>query len=166
MLNNGCIYKVGTRDKVPSDQAIPEEEVRNMLLPKVFMDDFFNDDFMPRVRDASRSNEWLKTDIIEKEDKYELAVNLPGFQKENVKISLDEGYLTINASTNNEKKDEEEGKVIRRERFQGSCQRSFYVGDQVTKEDISAKFDNGVLHLTVPKVTKKEVPSEQFIEIE
>ncbi len=143
-----------------------------MLLPRVFMNSFMDDDMRdffndrPLVRNTDSG--WMKTDVIEKENQYELDMNLPGFAKENVKISLNDGYLTVSAATSNENTENNtEGRVIRRERFQGSCQRSFYVGEYVKKEDIKAKFENGVLHLTVPKnVPVKEEPVEQFIEIE
>ena len=140
-----------------------------MLLPRVFLNSFMDDDFFnnrPLTRSADSS--WMKTDITETENGYELDMNLPGFAKENVKISLNDGYLTISASTSDEDtKNDEKGRMIRRERFQGSCQRSFYVGEYVKKEDIKAKFDNGVLHLNVPKnIPVKEEPVEQFIEIE
>ena len=86
----------------------------------------------------------MKTDIKDADDHYEITMNLPGIKKENVKAELKDGYMTIHVSsnTNNDEKDEN-GKYIRRERFSGNCSRSFYVGDQITEEDIKAKFENG-----------------------
>ena len=84
---------------------------------------------------------------------------MPGFDKENVQIELNDGYLTINASTNEEKEDKDEnGTFLRKERFVGSCRRSFYVGDDVYGRDISAKFENGILSINVPK---KELPKPE-----
>ena len=114
---------------------------------------------MPAVRQTS--DHLMKTDVRETENGYELAVDLPGIKKEDVKAKLDDGYLTITASTsqNNDEKDKN-GRYIRRERFSGSYSRSFYVGEGVKEEDIKAKFDNGVLTLDVPKV-KPEPQKEQ-----
>ena len=101
----------------------------------------------------------MKTDVKETDKAYELDINLPGFDKENVQIELNDGYLTINASTNEEKEDKDEnGTFLRKERFVGSCRRSFYVGDDVSEDDISAKFENGILSINVPK---KELPKPE-----
>ena len=98
--------------------------------------------------------------MYKRQDKaYELDIDLPGFDKENVQIELNDGYLTINASTNEEKEDKDEnGTFLRKERFVGSCRRSFYVGDDVSEDDISAKFENGILSINVPK---KELPKPE-----
>lgn len=101
----------------------------------------------------------MKTDVKETDKAYELDIDLPGFDKENVQIELNDGYLTINASTNEEKEDKDEnGTFLRKERFVGSCRRSFYVGDDVSEDDISAKFENGILSINVPK---KELPKPE-----
>ena len=97
-----------------------------------------------------------------------MKIDLPGFKKEDLKLQLKDGYLNISAS-HNENKDEKDksGKIVRQERYTGSMQRSFYVGEDVKQSDIAAKFENGVLALTVPKVEpKKEVPEEKYIAIE
>ena len=96
-----------------------------------------------------------------------LTMNLPGVKKEDVTAELKDGYLTIHA-TSNQNKDEkdEDGKYIRRERYSGSCNRSFYVGDAVTEEDIKASFENGTLKMTIPKKEAKAVPEKKFISIE
>ena len=146
-----------------------------MLMPSIFgeslFDDFF-DDFARPARSAARYNtpttNVMRTDVKEDENGYELHIELPGYQKEDVKAQLKDGYLTIQAekNQNNDQKDED-GKFIRRERFYGSCSRSFYVGEGLTEEDIKAKFENGVLKIAVPK--KEKVPAveeNKYIAIE
>ena len=110
----------------------------------------------------------MTTDVKEDEQGYEITMNIPGVKKEDVKAELKDGYLTIQA-TSNSKKDEKdsEGRYIRRERYCGSCSRSFYVGEEMTEEDIKAKFENGTLKLTLPKKeAKKAVPEKKYIAIE
>ena len=143
-----------------------------MLMPSIFGENFVDDFFGY----PTRSNKYyvdhhdlMKTDIKEKEDQFELDINLPGFKKENISAELKDGYLTISAHTSkdSEEKDETSGKYIRKERYEGSCSRSFYVGEDVTKEDIKAKYENGILSLVVPKVDKKpKVEEKHFISIE
>ena len=120
-----------------------------------------------QARDFMRAD-LMKTDIRELDDKYELAVELPGYKKEEVELTLDKGYLTIAAKKveNNEEKDTE-GKVLRQERFAGSMHRSFFVGEDVKHEDISAKFEDGILKIGVPKKEKQEeIPEVKTIAIE
>lgn len=144
-----------------------------MLMPSLFgenlLDDFFD---MPGLRYYGRTandcQNMMSTDVKETKDGYEIAMNLPGFKKENVKAELKDGYLTINASANtsNDTKDEE-GKYIRRERFSGSCSRSFYVGEQMKQEDIKARFEDGVLKIDFPKLeAKPAVEQKHYIAIE
>ncbi len=140
-----------------------------------FFDDFENeveDEFFHPVRrgHSGRGNaaDMMRTDVREKDADYEVTMNLPGIQKENVKVQLEGGYLTVTASsdTNNDQKDDN-GKYIRRERYMGSFSRSFYVGEDVKQEDIKAKFENGTLILTVPKKEEQPAVEEQhYIEIE
>lgn len=146
-----------------------------MLRPSILHSDFVNDVFdsmfsMPFDFDKSFSDVQLKmnADVKEYGDKYVLELELPGFKKEEIKAELEEGYLTIHAS-HEENKDEkdEEGKYIRKERYQGESRRSFYVGDSVTEEDIKANFENGVLKMTIPKIERKpEVEQTKYIQIE
>ena len=148
-----------------------------MLMPSVFGDNLFdemmrvpfNKDFWNDFGFQSRKAEssLMSTDIKENEGSYELDIELPGYKKEDIKAELKKGYLTIQAVRNvdNSQKDEN-GKYIRRERYSGSCQRSFYVGDAVTQEDVSAKFEDGILKLTVPKKDKAQVEQKQYIAIE
>ena len=117
------------------------------------------------ARPASRS---MNTDIKETENNYQIEMELPGFTKEDVKADLKDGYLTIQAS-HDESKDskDENGKYLRKERYSGSCSRSFYVGEAVTQEDIKAKFTDGILTVLVPKMEKKpEVEEKRYISIE
>ena len=108
----------------------------------------------------------MKTDVKETEDSFEVDVDLPGFKKDEIKLELNNGYLTISTEKSLEKKEEKEGKVIRQERFAGSMQRSFYVGQTLTEEDIKAKYENGVLSLTLPKKDARKVPEKKQILIE
>jgi len=149
-----------------------------MLLPDVFGKGFF-DDFMDdpwdrffRTAPAARAAEQpaargMRTDIREIENAYEIAMDLPGFKKEDVTAELHDGYLTVSASRNesNEEKDEK-GNYIRRERYSGSYKRSFFVGKDVEQEDIHAKFEDGVLKLEIPKDVPKKVEEKKVITIE
>ncbi len=139
-----------------------------MLVPSIFntslSNDFFNDSFDNMFRDAFRSPfgsmnsaSYMSTDIQDLGDKYQLEVELPGYEKKDLKADLKDGYLTISAERNiNKEEKDEKGKFVRRERYMGSCQRSFFVGKEVRQEDIHASFENGILKLTVPK---KEIPA-------
>jgi HSP20 family molecular chaperone IbpA len=110
----------------------------------------------------------MKTDIKETDDGFELDIDLPGYKKEDVKAQLKDGYMTISAETsqNNDEKDDN-GKYIRRERYYGTCSRSFYVGENITEEDIKAKFENGILRISVPKKeAQPAVEENKYISIE
>ena len=139
-----------------------------MMLPGIFgenlLDDWFDDNW--NSWDYSNTS-LMNTDIKENDNNYELTMNLPGVKKEDVTAELKDGYLTIHA-TSNQNKDEkdEDGKYIRRERYSGSCNRSFYVGDAITEEDIKANFENGTLKMLIPKKEAKAVPEKKFISIE
>ena len=109
----------------------------------------------------------MKTDIKEKNNEYLLAVDLPGYDKNDIKISVEDGYLNIHAKTNTEKEDKEEGMFVRKERYYGECSRSFYVGNNITDEEIKATYKNGTLKLVIPKKEeKKELPEKKYIQIE
>ena len=102
----------------------------------------------------------MKTDIRDTSQGYELDIDMPGFKKEDIRAELKDGYLTIRAQTNGERDEKDDnGRYIRRERYSGSCQRSFDVGREVVQEDIRARFDNGILKLTVPK--KEALPKTE-----
>ena len=110
----------------------------------------------------------MRTDVKDTASAYELEIELPGVKKEDLKAELKDGYLTITASVGNKKEEkQEDGKYIRRERYAGTCSRSFYVGDEMKQEDIKAKFENGVLKITVPKKEEKPVvENNSYITIE
>ena len=144
-----------------------------MLMPSIFGEDLF-DDWMrfPVERETrnytNRTADLMKTDIKDKDGNYELSIDLPGFNKEDMKIQLKEGYLTIQAArTDNRDEKDENGKYVRRERYKGRCSRSFFVGKTIQQEDVHAKYENGVLKVTFPKEeTKKEVEEKKCISIE
>ena len=109
----------------------------------------------------------MKTDVKETDEGYELDVELPGFKKDEIKLELNSGYLTISTEKNLEKDEKsQQGKILRQERYSGTMQRSFYVGGSITEEDIKAKYENGVLSLTVPKKDARKVPEKKQILIE
>ncbi|MCR5117070.1 MAG: Hsp20/alpha crystallin family protein [Lachnospiraceae bacterium] len=141
-----------------------------MLMPSLF-DEFFDDFARPAksvVRYNYPANAVMKTDVKEDENGYHLDIELPGYKKDDIKAELKEGYMTITA-TKAENKDEadKKGNYIRRERYQGTSSRSFYVGEEVKEEDIKAKFEDGILKVFVPKIEAvPEVPETKFIAIE
>ena len=150
-----------------------------MFYPKLFHDDFF-DDFMgfafPRMRPAEDVDSKLyakhvpglmKTDIRDKDGNYELDIDLPGFKKDEITLTLDNGYLVVGAckSMNEEEKDDS-GKLLRKERYSGAMQRSFYVGEGIDENDVRAKFEDGVLSLVFPKEKEPELPEKKTIMIE
>ena len=143
-----------------------------MLMPSIFgeslIDDFFDYPQKSFSFRTSNANGLMKTDIKEKKDAYELSVAVPGVNKEDITVELADGYLNISATTKHEKNDEgDDHHYIRRERYYGSCSRSFYVGEDVTEEDIKAKVENGILTIDIPKIEKKpEVPEKKVIAIE
>ena len=123
-----------------------------MLMPSIFGENFL-DDFFAAPFGGYSDSEIMKTDIEDKDGGYELTMNMPGYKKEDVKAELKDGYMTISAEKKSEdsEKDEKSGKYLRRERYYGSCSRSFYVGEDITEEDIKAKFEDGILKIAVPK---------------
>ena len=147
-----------------------------MLMPRIFDDDFF-DDWMrwPVSRSLADTEKQLygknaphvmKTDIHEHDDHYDVDIDLPGFKKDEIELSLEKGYLTVSAAKGlDQDKTDKKGKVIRQERWAGAMQRSFYVGTEIKAEDVSAKFEDGVLRLNVPK-KHPELPEKQTIAIE
>ena len=116
---------------------------------------------------GKRARNLMKTDVKETDNSYELEVDLPGFKKDEVKLQLSDGYLTISAEKGLDKDEEKHGRLIRQERYEGAMQRSFYVGDGLTEDDVKASFANGVLKISLPKAeAKKTLPEESYIEIE
>ena len=149
-----------------------------MMMPSIFGENLFDDfmnfpferDFWGRRNPLYGKNEQniMKTDVRETDSSYELDIDLPGFKKDEVTAKLENGYLTISASKglNKDEKDKENGKYIRRERYAGAVSRSFYVGEHIQQEDIHAKFEDGILRLTVPKKDAKQVDEKKYISIE
>ncbi len=141
-----------------------------MLMPSIFGDSFVDDLFGLPERSYTKSyasNGLMQTDIRETKDAYEVIMNLPGYKKEDVKGELKDGYLVISANTaQNHDEQDKEGKYIRKERYTGTCSRSFYVGDAISQEDIKAKFENGTLILQIPKEVPKKAEEAKFISIE
>lgn len=129
---------------------------RNNKLGFGFFDDVFENFFTPSFYSVRES---MKTDIKETDAGYELAIDLPGYDKNDINLSLNNGYLSIEARR--EEKEEDKDSYVRRERS-FSCTRSYYVGDTVTEEDIKAKYENGTLMLSVPKKDKKEIPPRKI----
>ena len=130
-----------------------------MLVPRRnnfdLFDDFFNDDFFSR-KEASL----MKTDIKETKNKYIVDVDLPGFKKENINLSLNDGYLSIEAKVDKEENNDKDEKFVRRERFHGECSRSFYVGKEIKEEDIDAEFKDGILKVEIPKKSEEDRAKE------
>ncbi len=152
-----------------------------MLRPSIFgeslfddwMDDFEKDfakDFFPAKNPlyGKHAKNMMKTDVRETDEGYEVDIDLPGFKKDEVNVQLNDGYITISAAKGLDKdeKDKKTGKYIRRERYAGSMSRSFYVGADVKQEDIHAKYESGILQLTIPKKDSKAIEQDNYIAIE
>ena len=145
-----------------------------MLMPSIFAENLFNDDWMdfgfPEVDKAlygKHANNVMKTDVKETDTGYEVDIDLPGFKKDEINAQLDNGYLTISAAKGLDKDEKDKkGKYIRKERYAGAMSRSFYVGEGVTQEDIKAKYEDGILRLSVPKKEAKAVENKKYIAIE
>ena len=138
-----------------------------MLMPSIFGENLF-DDWMSFPFRNFNTNSLMKTYIRETDGSFELDIDMPGFNKEDLKAELKEGYLTISASTNKDDGEKDEnGRYIRRERYVGSCSRSFYVGEDIKQDDIKAKFENGILKISVPKKeAQPKVEEDKHIAIE
>ena len=138
-----------------------------MMIPRRNHFDLFDEMFRDPFFEGTESKV-MKTDIKEKKDKYLIDIDLPGYDKEDIKMEISDGYLTVHASVNKEVDDEKEkGKYVRKERYVGECSRSFYVGENVSEDEIKAKFKNGTLTIEVPKKDdKKELPEKKYIPIE
>ena len=146
------------------------------MLPSIFgedlFDDFFNDPFgMMNVSEGrsplygKHAKNLMKTDVRETENAYEVDIDLPGFKKDEISVDLKDGYLSIRAAKGLDKDEKDKkGRYIRQERYAGACSRSFYVGD-VKPEDVSAKYEDGILKISVPKESKKELPKSSTIAI-
>ncbi|WP_040640441.1 Hsp20/alpha crystallin family protein [Pseudoramibacter alactolyticus] len=140
------------------------------MLPTIFGENIFDNLMNTFDRDFFShwdSSKLMRTDVKENDDSYELKVNLPGLKKEDVRIELNQDYLTISAKAQNANDEKDDsGKYVRRERYYGSYQRQFYLGEGVKQEDIHASMADGVLTLTIPKVDQQQVETAHRIEIE
>ena len=147
-----------------------------MLLPSIFGENLFDDwmDFpkmefpdIDRKLYGKHASNMMKTDVHEHDNAYEMDIDLPGFKKEEIDLSLENGYLIVSAAKGIDKESKDnKGKLIRQERYSGSMQRSFYIGDNVTEDEIKARFENGVLRLNIPKKDAKKVAEKKLIAIE
>jgi len=146
-----------------------------MLMPSIFGENLFNDDWMDfsfpdvdKVLYGKHAKNVIKTDVKETDNSYEVDIDLPGFKKDEIEAKLENGYLTISAAKglDKEEKNEKDGKYIRKERYSGAMSRSFYVGDELKQEDIKAKYEDGILKLSVPKKDPKKVETTKHIAIE
>ena len=148
-----------------------------MLLPAIFgenlFDDFMDDNFERNFFGSrnplygKHSKNLMKTDVKETDNGYELDIDLPGFKKDEITAHLEDGYLTVSAAKGVDKDEKDkEGRYIRRERYSGSMTRSFYVGNAVTEQDIKAKYEDGILSLSIPKKDQKAVEAKKYIAIE
>ena len=149
-----------------------------MMMPSIFgenlFDDFMNDFAFPAFQDVDKAlygkhaKNLMKTDVKDTKDGYEVDIDLPGFKKDEIKIQLNNGTLTVSAAKGLDKDEEDkEKKYVRRERYAGAMSRSFYVGDHVTEEDVHPKYENGILSFTIPKKEQKAVEQkDRFIAIE
>ena len=148
-----------------------------MLTPRIYTENLFDDWFddfpfrslenVDRKLNGKHAAKEMLTDVKEHEDHYEVEIDLPGFKKEDIKVELNEGYLTITAAKGlKEEEKNKAGKIVRQERYSGTMSRSFYVGEQMTAEDITAKYEDGVLSLNVPKKEEKKLPEKHTIMIE
>lgn len=142
-----------------------------MLRPRIFEDNFTDDLFEDMFRfpfgSGKNAMNFMSTDVKDLGESYQLDIELPGFKKEDINAELKNGYLTIHANHTEEiDKDGKEGSYVRKERYSGQCQRSFYVGEHLKEEDIKAKFENGILKLVFPKDEKKQLETTKYIMIE
>lgn len=151
-----------------------------MMMPSIFRENLFDDDWMNFPFDdfdqfwgrknplyGKHAKNMMKTDVKETDTSYEMDIDLPGFKKDEINAKLDHGYLTISAAKGLDKeKQDPKGNYIRQERYAGSMSRSFYVGDNITQDEIRAKYEDGILQLTIPKKAPKAVESEKQILIE
>ena len=146
-----------------------------MLMPSIFGESLF-DDFMEgfdfpdvdKVLYVKNAKNLMKTDVKEKDSSYEVDIDLPGFKKDEIKVQLKDGYLTVSAAKGLDKDEQDkEGKYVRRERYAGGMSRSFYVGKNVKESDVHPKYENGILSFTLPREDKKAVEEQNhYISIE
>ncbi len=140
-----------------------------MMIPRKnnfdLWEDLFDDPFFNTT--SLYESKVMRTDIKEHDKSYDIIIDLPGYEKENIKVDIEDGYLNVSATMNKNNDEKEKGKFVRRERFFGECSRSFYVGDELQVEDVKASFKNGILRLEVPKKEeRKALPEKKYINID
>ena len=148
------------------------------MLPSIFSENLFDDMFDDVFRMVpvsggrnplygKHARNLMKTDVRETKDSYELDIDLPGFKKDQITASVENGYLTVTAAKGLDKDEgDKNGRYVRRERWAGQCSRSFYVGEGITDADVRAKFEDGILRLSIPKAEQKALPEKTYIAIE
>ena len=147
-----------------------------MLMPSIFGESLF-DDFdnlmnfsfpdVDKTLYGKHAKNMMKTDVKEKDNGYEVAIDLPGFKKDEITAELKDGYLTVSAAKGLDKDEEDKkGKYIRKERYAGALSRTFYLGEEIREEEIKAKFENGILSVSIPKEEEKKVEGPKHISIE
>ena len=148
-----------------------------MLFPSVFGENLFDDwsgfpvfrgfGDIDRKLYGKNAPHMMKTDVHDNDDHFEIVMDLPGFKKDQITLKLEGGYMTVGAAKGLDKdENDKQGRLIRQERYAGAMQRSFYVGEYVTEADIRARFEDGVLHITVPKKEPPKEPQQKLIAIE
>ena len=148
-----------------------------MMMPSIFgenlFDDFMNDFSFPTFPNVDKelygkhAKNLMKTDVKETENAYEIDIDLPGFKKDEIQIELKDGYLTVSAEKGLDKDEEDKkGKYIRKERYAGALSRTFYLGEEIREDEIKAKFENGILSVSIPKEEEKKVEGPKHISIE
>ena len=148
-----------------------------MMMPSIFGENLFDDDWMnfPFEQDfwgkknplyGKHAKNMMKTDIREHDEGYEVDIDLPGFKKDEIQLELKDGYLTVSAEKGLDKDEEDKkGKYIRKERYAGALSRTFYLGEEIREEEIKAKFENGILSVSIPKEEEKKVEGPKHISI-
>lgn len=145
------------------------------MLPAIFGENLFDEMFddmmrpmhsMEKALYGKHARAIMKTDVRETDNSYEVDIDLPGFRKDEVNVQLEDGYLTVSAAKGLDKDEKKKGRYIRQERYAGQCSRSFYVGESVQPKDVHAKFEDGILKLSLPKAEQPKLPDHRTITIE
>lgn len=137
-----------------------------LMIPRRNNFDVFDEMFKDPFFTNERENRLMRTDIKENKDGYVIDIDLPGYEKENIKMEIEDGYLVVHAKMDKNVDEKEEGKYVRKERYTGECTRSFYLGEDIKEEDIKASFKNGTLSIALPKrEVQQELPKKKYIEI-
>ncbi len=137
-----------------------------LMIPRRNNYDVFEEMFKDPFFNGERESRVMRTDIKENKDNFVIDIDLPGYEKENIKMEIEDGYLIVQAKVNKNVEQKEEGKYVRKERYSGECTRSFYIGEDIREEEIKASFKNGTLSIELPKKEEKaELPKKKYIEI-